>query len=164
LAKEKKRKKDKDKKARRKKPKSLPKGMAQCSPYLYYADPRAAIDWLCQALDLEAASVVPGDDGGVMHAELRFGKAVFMLGPASAQFGTASPRSLSGVNQSLYVYVDDVDRHCERARAAGAKIAAEPQEMFWGDRVYALHDCEGHHWTFAQHVRDPDPDELPPSQ
>jgi uncharacterized glyoxalase superfamily protein PhnB len=48
----------------------------------------------------------------------------------------------------------DVDAHCERARAAGARILVEPAEQFYGDRVYRCADLEGHHWTFAQHVRD----------
>lgn len=151
--------KDRVKKAGHKR-RSRPKGMPQCCPCLFYAEPRAALEWLSKAFGLEPQLVLPGPEGGVMHAELRLGKGVFMLGGAGNQPGTRSPRDLPGVNQSLYVYVDDVDAHCERARAAGASIATEPQEMFWGDRLYAARDCEGHHWTFAQHVRDVDPAEI----
>lgn len=157
MAKQGKRKKDKQKKSGRKKLKSPPKGMPQCSPYLYYADPRRALEWLGKAFGLEEQVVVPGPDGGVMHAELRLGKAVFMLGAAGEEPGTVSPRDLPGVSQSLYVYVEDLGAHFEQARAAGASIAVEPQDMHWGDRIYAVRDCEGHHWTFAQHVRDAEP-------
>jgi uncharacterized glyoxalase superfamily protein PhnB len=48
----------------------------------------------------------------------------------------------------------DIDAHCERARAAGARIVVEPADQFYGDRVYRCVDAEGHHWTFAMHVRD----------
>ena len=47
----------------------------------------------------------------------------------------------------------DIDGHCERARAAGAVIVAEPEEQFYGDRTYRARDPEGHNWTFAQPVR-----------
>lgn len=30
----------------------------------------------------------------------------------------------------------------------------EPDDQFYGDRVYRCADHEGHHWTFAMHVRD----------
>jgi uncharacterized glyoxalase superfamily protein PhnB len=58
------------------------------------------------------------------------------------------------------VYVDDVDAHCARARAAGAKIDHEPSlhdygEDYWADRSYGAHDLEQHQWWFTQRVRDP---------
>lgn len=161
MAKEGKRKKDKEKKSKHKKLKSPPKGVPQCCPHLYYADPRAALEWLCKSFEFEERLSVPDANGNLIHAELRFGKALVMLGPTSALHGTRSPRDLPAVSQSLYVYVDDVDAHCEHARSAGAAIAMDPQDMFWGDRIYAARDCEGHHWTFAQHVREVDPDEFP---
>lgn len=72
---------------------------------------------------------------------------------------TRSPRSLDGANtQSLMLYVDDVDAHCARARAAGAVIDAEPSvndygEEYWSDRSYGCSDPEQHHWWFAQRLR-----------
>ena len=62
---------------------------------------------------------------------------------------------------SLYLYVADVDAHCEHARAAGARILHEPETMFCGDRRYAAEDPQGHHWFFATHARDVPPDEIP---
>ena len=65
-----------------------------------------------------------------------------------------------GVNtQVLCVIVDDVDAHCERARAAGARILDEPMtadygEGYWVDRSYRAVDLEGHHWWFMQRLRD----------
>jgi uncharacterized glyoxalase superfamily protein PhnB len=80
-----------------------------------------------------------------------------MVGLASEGAGRESPRSLGGkVSQRLYVFVDDVDAHYERARSAGAKVMGAPKEQFYGDRVYEVEDLEGHRWKFAQHVRDVD--------
>ena len=67
-----------------------------------------------------------------------------------------SPLAAGGANtQALTVYVDDVDAHCERARAAGAAITVEPAtqdygEGYWVDRTYEAHDHETHHWWFMQ--------------
>ena len=67
-----------------------------------------------------------------------------------------SPASVGGANTS-YVHVQltgGLDEHCERARAAGAVIAMEPEDQFYGDRTYRAVDPEGHRWAFSQHVRD----------
>lgn len=131
-------------------------------PYLHYEDAGAAVEFLSKAFGLSILLSMPGSDGKILHAEMSLGDGVVMLGPASAEQGTRSPRGLPAVNQSLYVYVDDVDAHFQRAREAGAPIVSEPVDMFWGDRMYAARDCEGHHWTFAQHLKDVPPDELRP--
>ena len=62
--------------------------------------------------------------------------------------------------QQIYVYVDDVDKHFERAKGAGALILAEVEDQFYGDRRYGAEDPEGHHWYFAQHVRDVAPEDM----
>jgi hypothetical protein len=52
-----------------------------------------------------------------------------------------SPKTLDGAMTSgLYIYVDDVDAHCEHARAAGATIVKEPEDQFYGDRNYTAQD------------------------
>ena len=58
------------------------------------------------------------------------------------------------MTSGLYIYVDNVDAHCKRSRAAGAKILQEPEDTFYGDRNYTAQDPEGHHWVFGQHIRD----------
>jgi hypothetical protein len=51
----------------------------------------------------------------------------------------------------MFVYVDDVEAHCERARAAGAEIRSEPGTH--GDnKIYVASDCGGHQWIFAEPV------------
>ena len=55
-------------------------------------------------------------------------------------------------------HVEDVDAHCARSRAAGARIVREPTtsdygEDYWSDRTYEAVDPEGHHWYFIQRMR-----------
>lgn len=54
----------------------------------------------------------------------------------------------------IKVYVEDVDRHFDRAKAQGAKIVSEPQDGFWGGRIYRALDHEGNRWEISQRGRD----------
>ena len=101
---------------------------------------------------------MPGPDGKVMHAEVQMADGVIMMGCPGANY--KNPKRLGAVTQNVYVYVDDVDRHFEHARKAGAKILEEPKDQFYGDRRYGVEDLEGHHWFFATHVRDVAPEDM----
>lgn len=124
-----------------------PPGYPRISPYLDYEDTGAMVAWLGRAFGLVERHVQRDADGRVRHAELAFEEGVVMLGSPGGDF--RNPRRLGQVTASLYVYVDDVDAHCARARAAGAEIIEEPAEQPYGDRRYGARDPEGHHWYFA---------------
>ena len=140
--------------------KPTPKGWPRISSAIFYDDARAAIDWLCRAFGFEVKIKVEGEDGSILHSELVFGEGLIMVGAVAKDKGRGSPRSLGGANtQSLMMYVDDAKAHCERARAAGAKIRKEPTvvdygEDYWSDLSYEAEDVEGHRWWITQRVRD----------
>ncbi len=130
-------------------------------PQLAYRDIGSALEWLAKAFGFrereDARFSLP--DGTVGHAEMEVAPGVdFMLG-TSGGHGTSSPRELGGRSQYLAVYVDDVDAHYERARAAGVVIHLELEDAPWGDRRYEAEDLEGHRWMFCQHVREVEPGE-----
>jgi hypothetical protein len=58
---------------------------------------------------------------------------------------------------TVMVRVEDADAHCAHARAAGARIVAEPADQPYGERQYTAVDPIGHTWTFSQTVADVDP-------
>ena len=79
-----------------------------------------------------------------------------------AAFGFEARLKVEGeagrIEHSELTYVDDVDAHCARARAAGAKISDEPSMHdygadYWVDRSYGAVDPEGHMWWFTQRIR-----------
>jgi uncharacterized glyoxalase superfamily protein PhnB len=87
-----------------------------------------------------------------------------MMSPAADHEDWSAPGGIGNkVTASFYVYVDDVDAHCATAKSAGAEIASELEDMFWGDRTYVARDLAGHRWTFAQVVKEVSPEELQPS-
>jgi uncharacterized glyoxalase superfamily protein PhnB len=149
--------------------KNPPEGWPRISSAVFYDDAGRAIDWLCKAFGFEVRLRIEGEGGRIEHSELTFGEGLIMVGSSGARtdrpggLPCKSPRALGGANtQALCVCVDDVDEHCERARAAGARIAEEPAthdygEEYWSDRTYRAEDLEGHQWWFLQRLREPKP-------
>lgn len=133
---------------------SEPRGPQALVPYLSYQDAPAAIGFLCEAFGFEETFRLPMPDGRIGHAELSYQGNVLMIASAYPEMGFESPAKLSAIHTQVQVNVEDVDAHFERARAAGATIAAEPEDQPYGDRVYRAVDPEGHHWIFSTHVRD----------
>jgi uncharacterized glyoxalase superfamily protein PhnB len=121
---------------------------------IIYKDNRAALKWLQSAFGFEASEVLTAANGDIVHAEMSHGDGVIMIGTEFAEWAR-SPASVSGKNtQRIHVLLGGgIDEHCARARQAGAKIAMEPADQFYGDRTYMAVDLEGHYWTFAQPVR-----------
>ena len=131
--------------------------MQTITPYLLYEDVDAALDFLSRAFGFKEVLRYTGEGGYVNHAEARLGHAAIYLGDPGDHY--RNPRQLGQDTVGLYVLVDDVDAHYERARAAGAEIVEEPTDQEYGDRRYTAVDPEGHRWYFAQRVRDVAPDE-----
>jgi uncharacterized glyoxalase superfamily protein PhnB len=123
-------------------------------PSIIYMDNRAALEWLQNAFGFETSEVLTAANGDIVHAEMSHGDGVIMISSEFAEW-TASPAAIGGKNtQRVHVRLGrGIDEHCARARQAGAKIAMEPADQFYGDRTYMAVDLEGHHWTFAQAVR-----------
>ncbi|HVE92838.1 MAG TPA: VOC family protein [Actinomycetota bacterium] len=121
-------------------------------PALSYRDPAAALDWLESAFGFERLMEARMPDGNLVHAEMKLGNGVIMLGPSHPQMGWTSPLDLPAVNQSVYVVVDDPDSHCAQARGAGAEIVREPNDTPYGSREYGVKDLEGHIWSFGTYV------------
>ena len=119
-------------------------------PFLRYRDAPAAIEWLEKAFGFEERLVIPNENGTVAHAELSLGPGVIMLATArDDDLRMKSPRELGAVTQGIYGYLENVDSHCERARASDAEIVREPEDTDYGSREYTARDLEGHLWSFG---------------
>ncbi len=129
-----------------------PGGSHTVIPYLIIPDADKVIAFLQQALDGELVERMPRPDGGVMHAEVRIGDSLIMMGEP---MGDWPPRPTT-----LYVYVKDVDESFRRALAAGATSLRPPTTEFYGDRCGGLADVAGNHWFLATHVEDVTPAEI----
>ncbi len=139
-------------------PANPPENMPRITAYLLYEDVDSALDWLAKTFGFRERMRLAGPDGKTNHAEMELADGVIMIGCPGPEY--QNPKRIGHVTQQLYVYVDDVDKHFEHAKEAGATIFEEPQDQFYGDRRYGAEDLEGHHWSFAQHVRDVAPEDL----
>ena len=127
------------------------------TPYLLYEDVGAALTFLSRAFGFREHLRLTGPQGYVNHAEMRLGDGVIFLGDPGDEY--RNPKRLGQETVDLYVLVDDVDGHYERAKAAGADIFAEPEDQPYGDRRYGAVDQEGHRWFFAQPIADVAPED-----
>lgn len=127
-------------------------------PMISYEDGIAALEWLAKAFGFRETSRVTGPDGRLSHGEMEAGDGLIMLASPTpdyrspkrhreiceqARIWSAVPWIIDGV----LVYVDDLDRHFKRAKAAGATILSDIQEGPPGRR-YRAEDLEGHRWFF----------------
>jgi uncharacterized glyoxalase superfamily protein PhnB len=121
--------------------------VAALVPYFGYRDAPAAIGFLSSAFGFETVQRVDGDDGNVVHCELRRDDGVVMLGSWFEGQGGGKPMEGAGV----YLVVDDVDAHHDTAVAAGAEIVYGPQDTEFGTRRYRARDPEGYEWSFGDY-------------
>jgi uncharacterized glyoxalase superfamily protein PhnB len=131
-----------------------PKGYHSLTPALSLEGAARAIERYQKAFGAEEVSRFEGPGGKVMHAELRIGDSILMLGDSMPEMG--SPPSSS----SMWMYVDDCDAAYRRAVGAGATSVIEPADMFWGDRMAQVTDPWGIRWSFATRIKEMSPDEM----
>jgi PhnB protein len=143
---------------------AIPQGYHTITPSLALRDAARAIEFYKKAFGAEERLRMPGPDGKLMHAELKIGTSLIMLGEEMPDMGVRSPQALGGTPVSFYLYVQDVDEFFSRAVAAGAKPIMPLTDMFWGDRMGKLEDPFGHTWAPAQHIKDMTPEEMKRAQ
>ncbi len=124
-------------------------------PHLTYQDVAQAIQWLSHTFGfVEHYRYGPPD--APQGAQLRLGDAWIMVNTTHP--GRTSPAIAGANTQTLTVFVENVDEHYQRAKAAGAKIVEELNETPYGEYQYGVEDLDGHRWLFACHVCDVSPE------
>ena len=133
---------------------SAPK--ATVVPILVYENVAVALHFLTRAFGFtERLRAEHG--GSITHAQMDVGECAIMIGKQGGPF--RAPQDSNTVSQYATVHVENVDAHFAKAKAAGATILNEPQDMPFGVRQYTAKDIGGHWWTFSQNVRDVAPEE-----
>ena len=132
----------------------IPKGYHTVTPALIVRDAPGAIEFYKRAFGAEEVSRMTDRNGAVMHAEIRIGDSLVMLGEENAEWGVVSPQTRGGSPSSLHLYVEDADAADARAVEAGATARYPMEDAFWGDRYGKVTDPYGHEWGIATHVKD----------
>ena len=124
----------------------IPEGFHTITPYLVVEGAPKLIQFLKQAFGAQEQFRLARPDGGIMHAEMKIGDSIIMMG---APMGEAKARPCS-----LYLYVADVDAVYQRAIQAGGTSVGEPKDQFYGDRSAGVIDPCGNYWGIGTHIED----------
>ena len=139
---------------------AVPKGYHTVTPSLVIAGAAKAIEFYKKAFGAEEKSRFPAPNGTLMHAEIRIGDSIIMMGDEMPEQGGRGPKSLGGSPVTLFIYQDNVDAAWKRAVDAGARVVMPLSDQFWGDRGGCLEDPFGHNWWLCQHIKDMSPREM----
>lgn len=119
-----------------------PEGNSTVSPYLIAAGAQRVIDFLNQTFGARELRRYDTPDGSIMHAEVRIGDTVVMIGDSGDKW-PAMPAH-------LHVYVADVDTTYQRAlKAGGVSVQAPERKKDDPDRRGGVKDPAGNTWWIA---------------
>jgi PhnB protein len=125
-----------------------------------YEDGIAALNWLSRAFGFRETARLTTSDRKLSHGEMETGNGLIMLASPTPEY--RSPKrhrevceqarkwsAVPWVIDGVLVYVNDLERHFERAKSAGATILSAIEEGPPGRR-YRAEDLEGHRWFFFE--------------
>jgi len=140
--------------------KPIPDGFLTITPHIIVSDAAKALEFYKKAFGAQERERFMTPDGkAVMHAQLKIGSSMLMLGnefPPTC----LSPQSRGGTTVSLYLYVENADVVFERAVKAGCTVKMPMTDQFWGDRCGQVEDPFGHQWSIATHKQDLTKDQI----
>jgi uncharacterized glyoxalase superfamily protein PhnB len=122
----------------------IPEGFHTLTAYLLVADAEKEIEFVKAAFDAQTVHVSRLPDGSVMHATLKIGTSMLMVGQVSGE--------MKPVPSMLFTYVEDVDAVYRRAVECGGKPLHEPMDQIWGDRAGAVSSANGILWWISTHI------------
>ena len=117
-----------------------PDGYTDLAPYLYVKDAEAGLSFAERVFDGERLRVIPREGGGIMHAEVRIGDTVLMMGETD------------GPPMVLHLYLPDPDSTFARAMEAGAEELQPIMEKGDGDRRGGFRAPDGTEWYIARQI------------
>jgi len=126
--------------------KPIREGFHTVTPYLMVREAAKLIDFVKEAFAATELFRGTGSAGGI-HAEVRIGDSMVMIGGAGTWNGEPMPAA-------IYLYMDDVDAVYKRALQAGAASLSEPADQPYGDRIAGVKDPFGDVWYIATHIED----------
>ena len=128
-------------------------------PMIAYERGPEAMDWLASAFGFRELDRRL-EDGRLTHGEMDTGHGVVMMATPSVHY--RGPRrhreeceialawhDVPYIIDGVLVYVDDIQMHFDRAKAAGATILSAVSDSPDGRR-YRAEDLEGHRWMFTE--------------
>ena len=115
------------------------------TPYLVVPNADTELRFLADAFDAKEQLCHRNADNSVMHAELRIGDSLIMLGQAGEQW--------KALNAALYLWIPNVDEVYAKALKAGATSQSAPEDKPYGHRNAGVIDPCGITWWIGSPVK-----------
>lgn len=122
-----------------------PDGYSSASPYLVVDGARGTIDFLKRVFGATELRQFAGEDGKLIHGEVRIDDTVLMIADGMAPQWPPVPAH-------VHVYVADVDETYRRALEAGAESVQEPVKKDDEDKRGGVRDAGGTTWWIATRI------------
>jgi PhnB protein len=117
----------------------IPQQYTVLMPYLIINKTNEFKRFMETVFNAKEQMIVPGENGSVLHGEMRIQDAVLMFAEASDQFPV--------MNAGMFIYVDNADETYQKALKAGASTVPgqEPSDKEYG-RACGVKDPFGNTW------------------
>ena len=122
-----------------------PANYNSASPYLIVNGAASTMDFLKHVFGAVELRRYPGDDGRLMHAEVKIDDTVIML-------ADPLPPDWPAISSNVHVYVPDVDVTYRKALDAGAVSVQVPVKKQDEDKRGGVKDAGGTTWWIATKV------------
>ena len=121
-------------------------------PVLFYPDVPEAVEWLTAALPFTERLRNSETRRQLVHSN----GAIVIAKPGGHAYDAPSTLQ-SPAAHSVTLRVTEIDELFGRAKAAGARVLAEPEDHMYLERQCSFLDPWGHPWTLSETIFDSDP-------
>ncbi|MDR6967604.1 putative glyoxalase superfamily protein PhnB [Flavobacterium arsenatis] len=119
----------------------IPSNYLPVMPYLILNDSKGFLKFAKEVFNAHEQLLVPGENGQIMHGEIKIHDAVIMFAQASEQFPTKSA--------GMFIYVENVDHVYDTALRHQAISLTIPEEKEYGYTA-GFEDIFGNQWWVVQ--------------
>jgi uncharacterized glyoxalase superfamily protein PhnB len=119
----------------------IPEQYLPVMPYLILKRADEFLKFSRNVFNAETQLIVPDEQGGIMHGELKVGAAVIMFGTAAGEW---KPKS-----SAMFLYVEDVEKVYNLALENGAQSLEKPSHKDYGFTA-GFEDPFENHWFIVE--------------
>lgn len=120
---------------------NIPSQYLPVMPYLILKKAGDFLEFAKKVFNAETQLLVPGDENGIMHGELKIGDAVIMFGDAGGAWQEKPA--------AMFLYVENVNKVYKLALENGARSIEEPAQKEYGYTA-GFQDPFHNDWYIAQ--------------
>lgn len=119
----------------------IPSNYLPVMPYLILNDSKGFLEFAKEVFNAQEQLIVPGENGQIMHGEIKIHDAVIMFAQSSENFASKSA--------GMFIYVDNVDQVYDTALRHKSISLTLPEQKEYGYTA-GFEDVFGNQWWIVQ--------------